>query len=1859
MSIYASEFLKWLRIFGVTTGGGPAPTGALLAINNLDDVLNSTTSIENLGLGRPGILILTDADFAGAGGTYVLTNPPPIYVSMSATSPGRVLQLPPQNQATSLQGSEDIRLIVGDTSEAININNGAGTLVHQVAAGSSWQAIPNDRSTIAGAWEFLGVVMTINGNHTGDVVLGSDPQTIYVAPSGSNINGNGSVLFPYATLSHALAVATPSPSTPYEINMQTGVYTETNLTLKPNVLINGNQSTLTISGTIDLDVSWGGGGFLYWLAFSSLTLPATVTLDFTSVFAPFALFVFGDNIMMSTTSLDVKGAIFISKNNFGFSGQIEYTVEQCYGAIQGGASGNINLTDVGNYSVIGMTEIGDFIAIANSDMTILHEASQVVGNTLYHSVGNAILTAVEKGVSHLGTLTLDNGLAGGSVNFASGGLDALPILLNGATFTPKTIADALRANLYFSPSNYTPLPGPPGEWIADSVTGNLAGIDAALASGGGIPPAYAEGYFQGNTQDTVFTFPNTPVKVRATAYNAGELDGFTLVDGTFTYTGLALRTVQLTAMLTATYEGTVQNTSFYITKNGVPLAKSKQTSAIGFVTPSPEPLPVQATSQVITGDTFELWVSNDDNTNAITVVDLNYSINGMSGSSANAGVPPAYAEMFFQNNATPTPIANVNLPTKVIATYTGDMLKDFTHSNGTLTYQGAVSKVFVIDADLTATYAGTAQNTSFYIAVNGAVVAKSKQKTFIGPVTPADMPNPCHAVVTLNFGNTVEVWVENNDNANDPTIVDFNLFVHSIDLIGTSPNVSNLEQLIWVNDLSGADTNQGTIDSPMKTYEAARLLAKARGASLASVFVIVPVGNFSITGDFIISPYINVAGLSLYNCSFSVSGSVLLDPDWQTADAPYTELSGFNFAVSTIDLDYGTVFNPSGQSYLRFQNLSLQVANVNITGAGDNINCEQVIFNNCNNDVIGAGPNYTVDNVNLQMYNTQISGAMSLSVTSAVTNATCVIQASQGPMGNMTFARPSTGKLEVHVSACETYNTSWTISGGAFVFVDAASYGFSLTLAGGATLAQLRQTSFGEGINANVLFTPSNYTPIAGAGYAANTLTANLAGIDAALATATSVVPAQMIFVDGINGSDTNNGSMENPLQSYEAARLLAVSRNPQYGSGQVIMVMTTISITGDMTISPYVSVMGSDKYCTIIGISGNFVLDAAWGSTPFAEAQISNVALIGNSIDFTFNTYTDSSIVRFENCSMQLLNAGPTATITGSDNSGNTNCETVIFNNCSLDLQPGLPEPQFITDNVNLFLFNTAVSNATNVSVTSATVAATLVIQNAVGNLANVTVSATSTGTLATQISGCNSGSAALTVNGTSNSVQIDADSYKFAAFIFGSGASFSNIKATSPIVLYVDSLSGNDNNSGSINYPMATYEAARLKAIANGASPLIVFTIMITGTQNITGDLTISPNVNIEGINPYNSGFSISGSVINDPDWGLADFVYTQVRNMFMYVGVDYTFVFTHPQAFSFLKFVNIAMNTGGFISITGSGDVGGNRETVVFENCTNDLLDYADGFTAENVDLFLINTDLTAGSVTMTASTAAAVTYNLVINNARFYTNDISVVTTNTSSLNTRINASNTMGRTLTIDGPNNTVYVDSASYMFTLALAGGATLANLVLPTKTDGMTNSSYVPSNYVPDGDTLYAADTLTGNLKGIDNKLGGMVEVLGVSTGVHTLYANGVPTTVWDSLEGTNVIDAFSLQIGQAVELSVTGTLVGIAAAGTGQLTASFGSIFSVTSQVISYAGSAVTLPMEFKMRITRINSTQITASIAGWFLTPATVLTAWNMVVSPYFKTYDETVSNAIDLKWTATVTGGNNMDFAAVNLQIVKYN
>ena len=684
------------NVADVVTPVGPF----LLKSANLSDVNNSTSAIENIGLGRPGILILTDADFAAGGGTYTLTNPPPIYVSMSTTSAGRILQLPPQNEASSLQASQNITLLTGNPSQAININNGAGTLIFQVGQDSAWQAIPNDRTTIAAAWEFLGIVQTLSAvtgtvdltstdgsitiisdasNQTIDLsasasVVGGTDNIVWVGMNGSDIIGNGSFSNPYASISHAMiSITTASSTNPFKIEIGDGVYTDVNLALKPWIFIDGNQCQYTVSGSVTLDPSWSMGGYLFLQNFFRLGWPATVTLDFNAISSPLSILDFSSNITTGSTTLNLvgdntNGAIILISNDVDFASSWNITITNCYGSVDGGDIGNLTINHTsenagGNFSVINMTQLGNFIVTDStlSGMIIFHEQCKVIGDALYQETGPGNIGCYIKGLTYFGNITLDKGVGGGTLGFSADTLNKLPILLNGATYDPDRIADAMNANLYFNPVNFSPVSGGPGLWAADSVVGNLAGIDAALSGAIGVPPAYGEMYFQDNVSTTTIGGANTPVKINAT-YNSGLLNDFTQLNGTLTYTGSSARNVQVVSPLTCYYDGTSQNTSFYIAKNGSVIAKSKQKEYIGPDTNNNKPITVSALVDLVNGDTLEAWIENNDNTNSPIVNDLNFNLHNIA--SFNEG---SFIEII--NGMTITGSGGVNAGASLVASH--------------------------------------------------------------------------------------------------------------------------------------------------------------------------------------------------------------------------------------------------------------------------------------------------------------------------------------------------------------------------------------------------------------------------------------------------------------------------------------------------------------------------------------------------------------------------------------------------------------------------------------------------------------------------------------------------------------------------------------------------------------------------------------------------------------------------------------------------------------------------------------------------------------------------------------------------------------------------------------------------------------------------------------------------------------------------------------------------------------------------------------------------------------------------------------------------------------------------------------
>jgi len=137
-------------------------------------------------------------------------------------------------------------------------------------------------------------------------------------------------------------------------------------------------------------------------------------------------------------------------------------------------------------------------------------------------------------------------------------------------------------------------------------------------------------------------------------------------------------------------------------------------------------------------------------------------------------------EMYFTANATPTTIAASNTPVKIEGTYVSGKLIGFTQSGGTLTYTLPNPRTVKVTVDLTATFNGSSNNVTIYVAQNNSVIAKSAQSSFFGGVTPANQANPVQCIVDLVQNDDIDVWIENNDSTDDPIVYDLNCIVNSI-----------------------------------------------------------------------------------------------------------------------------------------------------------------------------------------------------------------------------------------------------------------------------------------------------------------------------------------------------------------------------------------------------------------------------------------------------------------------------------------------------------------------------------------------------------------------------------------------------------------------------------------------------------------------------------------------------------------------------------------------------------------------------------------------------------------------------------------------------------------------------------------------------------------------------------------------------------------------------------------------------------------------------------------------------------------------------------------------------------------------
>jgi len=166
-----------------------------------------------------------------------------------------------------------------------------------------------------------------------------------------------------------------------------------------------------------------------------------------------------------------------------------------------------------------------------------------------------------------------------------------------------------------------------------------------------------------------------------------------------------------------------------------------------------------------------------------------------------------YAEVFFQNNATPTNIVTMGVPVKVGGTYLAGQL-----SSGTITSTSTDTRIVNVIVSLTASMNLVTANLTFTIFQNGSAVAKSAMSMDLDGVTPSETSRPISCLLSVALGDTIELRVQNNTSTDDPTIEDLNFAISAIGGTGSTTTIPTWEQTYTAGDGTVTMTTGKPID---------------------------------------------------------------------------------------------------------------------------------------------------------------------------------------------------------------------------------------------------------------------------------------------------------------------------------------------------------------------------------------------------------------------------------------------------------------------------------------------------------------------------------------------------------------------------------------------------------------------------------------------------------------------------------------------------------------------------------------------------------------------------------------------------------------------------------------------------------------------------------------------------------------------------------------------------------------------------------------------------------------------------------------------------------------------------------------
>lgn len=130
------------------------------------------------------------------------------------------------------------------------------------------------------------------------------------------------------------------------------------------------------------------------------------------------------------------------------------------------------------------------------------------------------------------------------------------------------------------------------------------------------------------------------------------------------------------------------------------------------------------------------------------------------------GVSAPRGLLYMQGNSTDTVIATQGVPVLIAGTWSSEAATGFTATAaGRLTYTGTTTRVFKVDAHISATGASDSPTTSLLIAKNGTVIAGSEMATQLQNTHEESISTSWE--LSLVTGDYIELFIENNSNTVD------------------------------------------------------------------------------------------------------------------------------------------------------------------------------------------------------------------------------------------------------------------------------------------------------------------------------------------------------------------------------------------------------------------------------------------------------------------------------------------------------------------------------------------------------------------------------------------------------------------------------------------------------------------------------------------------------------------------------------------------------------------------------------------------------------------------------------------------------------------------------------------------------------------------------------------------------------------------------------------------------------------------------------------------------------------------------------------------------------------------------------